>query len=75
MTKSRNTKTLRTFGNHLRKLRKERQISQETLSYLTESVSLNTISFIERGLVNPTLTNLIEIAKALNVSIKELIDF
>jgi transcriptional regulator with XRE-family HTH domain len=75
MTKSRNTKTLRTFGKHLRKTRKKREISQETLSYLTESVSLNTISFIERGLVNPTLTNLIEIAKALNVPLKELIDF
>jgi len=75
MTKSRNEKTLKAFGKHLQKLRKEKNLSQEKLSFLTESVSLNTISFIERGLVNPTLTNLIEIAKALNISIKDLFDF
>jgi transcriptional regulator with XRE-family HTH domain len=75
MTKSRNTKTLKTFGKHLRKLRLERKLSQEKLSYLAEPISLNTISFIERGLVNPTLTNLILLSSALEIPLKELMDF
>lgn len=75
MTKSRNTKALKVFGKHLKKLRLERKLSQEKLSYLAEPVSLNTISFIERGLVNPTLTNLILLANALDIPLKELMDF
>jgi transcriptional regulator with XRE-family HTH domain len=75
MTKSRNTKTLKKFGKHLKKIRLERKISQEKLSYLAEPISLNTISFIERGLVNPTLTNLILLADALDIPFKDLMDF
>ena len=75
MTKSRNEKILKAFGKHLQKLRKERNLSQEKLSYLAEPISLNTISFIERGLVNPTLTNLILISKALEMPLKDLMDF
>jgi transcriptional regulator with XRE-family HTH domain len=75
MTKSRSTKTLKAFGKHLKKLRLERKLSQEKLSYMADPVSLNTISFIERGLVNPTLTNLILLARALDIPLKELMDF
>jgi transcriptional regulator with XRE-family HTH domain len=75
MTKSRNEKTLRAFGKHLKKLRLEKKLSQEKLSYLADPISLNTVSFMERGLVNPTLTNLLLISKALDIPLSELLEF
>jgi transcriptional regulator with XRE-family HTH domain len=58
----------------VRKLREERGLSQEKLARLAD-VSNNTIVNIEAGKqANPTIDTLRKIAKALNVSLDDLID-
>ncbi len=58
---------------NLRKLRKDKGLSQEKLARLAD-VSNNTIIKIEAGKnQNPTLDTLKKIAKALEVSVDELI--
>lgn len=68
----RDKKYLKAFGNHLRKIRNKKQISQEELNF-NAGVGKNQIGNIERGEINPTLSTLRAIAKALNISLKELL--
>ncbi|SDM29156.1 DNA-binding transcriptional regulator, XRE-family HTH domain [Daejeonella rubra] len=65
---------LKKFGNRLRDLRKERNISQQSLE-LKAGISKNQIGNIERGEVNVTLITLIAIASVLEISPKEFFDF
>jgi DNA-binding XRE family transcriptional regulator len=67
-------KDLVAFGKHLRALRERKGISQETLGLNIGSYQ-STIIRIEQGKSNPKLMTLIEIAKALKVSTKDLLDF
>jgi transcriptional regulator with XRE-family HTH domain len=60
------------IGTNLKNLRKERQLSLESLSQLT-GVSISTLGEIERGVTNPTITNLWKIADGLKISLTELI--
>ena len=62
------------FGNHLRKIRVARSISQNQLGFETD-LSREFINRIENGKVNISLTNLIAIAKALDIQLKQLTDF
>ncbi|MBZ0096983.1 MAG: helix-turn-helix domain-containing protein [Sulfuricella sp.] len=59
------------FGLHLKKLRLERNLSQERLGMLAE-LDRTYISGIERGVRNVSLTNIFRIAQALNVPAAEL---
>ena len=59
------------FGQRVRMLRKERNLSQEELSYKAD-LHRTYIGMIERAEKNITLINIEKIAKALNVDIKEL---
>lgn len=59
------------FGLHLRKLRLERNLSQEQLGMIAE-LDRTYISGIERGVRNVSLTNIFRIAQALNVPTAEL---
>lgn len=64
-------KTIKQFGERIRDLRKKKEMSQEKLAdaaYLDRTY----IGGIERGLRNPSLKNIIKIAKALKVSLKDL---
>lgn len=54
------------FGAVIRRLRKERLLSQEELS-LSSSLGRAFISQLERGKQQPTLVTIFELAKALNV--------
>lgn len=65
---------LKAFGKHLVVKRKEKGISQETLSFNAE-VDVMTISRIERGLLNISIANTFKIAKALDIHTKELFNF
>jgi transcriptional regulator with XRE-family HTH domain len=63
----------RLLGEAIRAERKEAGFSQEKLA---EKADLSTvfISRIERGRESPTVDNLVKIAKALGVRVRELVD-
>lgn len=61
-----------TFGNILRELRKEKKLSQEKLAELCD-LHDRYISFLERGIKQPTVTTIFKIAKALNIPASEII--
>lgn len=66
-------KILISFGEKVRELRKEKEMSQEDLSFKAE-LHRTYIGMIERAEKNITLTNIEKIAKALNVSITKLFE-
>ena len=63
---------LKKFGEKVRKLRREKGISQEELAHQAE-LHRTYIGMIERAEKNITLINIKKIANALEVNIKELI--
>ena len=60
------------FGDNVRKIRKEKNLSQEQLSFKTD-LHRTYIGMIERAEKNVTLINIEKIAKALEVHIIELL--
>ena len=62
---------LMTFGEKVRELRKEKNLSQEQLAFEAD-LHRTYIGMIERAEKNVTLINIEKIAKALNVNIKDL---
>ena len=65
---------LKSFGNHLSELRREKRISQDQLAF-DAGIDLSTLSKIERGILNISIYNAYKIAKVLNIPYKELFDF
>lgn len=74
MINNRDTAYLKKFGNNLKRLRKDKGLSQELLCHKAD-LSKNQIGNIERGEVNVTLSTIKLIADALEINIKELFDF
>ena len=68
MTKER----LKTLGLNIKFSRIKKNISQEELAELVNT-SRTTISMIETARQNPTILKVIDIAKALNINIEEII--
>ena len=66
--------TLRQFGLHLARLRKQRGWSQETLS-LESGLARSYLSGIERGKRNLALLNICMLADTLGVPPSEMLDF
>ena len=62
------------FGRQLRKLREEKDLTQEELADKA-GMHFTYIGQIERGLRNPSLVNLHKLAKALKVSAGQLLPF
>ncbi|PCJ99467.1 MAG: transcriptional regulator [Zetaproteobacteria bacterium] len=62
----------KTVGKNLARIRKEKGLSQEALAFECD-LHRTYISGIERGIRNPSIVNLDKIAKALKVSVKELL--
>lgn len=65
---------LKDFGDKIRKLRIEKNLSQEALSFVT-GFHRTYIGMIERGERNISLTNMAVFAKAFEISLSELLDF
>ncbi|WP_087021823.1 helix-turn-helix domain-containing protein [Thaumasiovibrio subtropicus] len=65
---------LKLFGQRVKHLRKQANLSQEVLAALS-GLDRTYISGIERGRRNVGLINLVKIAKALNVSAEQLLVF
>lgn len=66
-------KILIAFGNKVRELRKEKGLSQEELSFKAD-LHRTYIGMIERAEKNITIVNIEKIAKALGVTLKDLLD-
>ncbi len=64
--------TLLKFGENIKKIREDKELSQEALANLAD-FDRTYISLIERGKRNLSLLNLCRFAKALNVKPYELI--
>ena len=62
------------FGLKIKKLRKEKDISQEELSFLT-GFHRTYIGMIERGERNISLSNMAVFAKVFELNLSELLDF
>jgi len=60
------------IGERIRKIRKEKEISQEKLAFCS-GLNRTYISLVERGESNPSILSLERIAKGLGVNIKELL--
>lgn len=59
------------YGRALRQLRMERGLSQERLAHLVE-LDRTYVSGIERGERNPSLTNILKLARVLQIEVSEL---
>ena len=67
-------KALKEFGENLRKLRKEKGLSLREMSYAC-SIDNSKIAKIEKGMINITLTTLLQLAVALDVHPSSLLDY
>ena len=67
-------KFVTSFGKNLRKIRKTNNLSQEDLANDAD-MPISQIGRIERGEIKTTIGTLFVIAKALNISVKDLFDF
>lgn len=65
---------LRQLANRLKQLRSEKKITQEELAFRSE-LTLSQIARIETLKINPTVSTMFRIAKALDVEIFELFNF
>jgi transcriptional regulator with XRE-family HTH domain len=74
MISNRNDDYLKALGKHIRKIRTQKELSQEELSDKI-GTSPSQIGRIERGVINPTVSTLKVLAEALEVSMQDLFLF
>jgi len=67
-----NLKPETAFGEILRQLRKQARFSQERLAQ-ESSLDRTYISLLERGLRQPSLTSILQLSRALNISSSEFV--
>ena len=73
MAKLEREKFLKFFGARVSELRKQRNLSQEELAYEAD-IDLSSLSRMERGLYNPSICKLNDLAEALRVNIKDFFE-
>lgn len=61
------------FGTNLRRARRLKDVSQEELA-LRSNLSRTYVSEVERGIRNVSIDNMGQLAKAIGVPLKELVD-
>jgi transcriptional regulator with XRE-family HTH domain len=67
------SKEISTIGKNIRKLRKQKGLSQDRLSKLA-NISYNTVIKLESGnITNPSIDTLQKLARALNVGVDDLL--
>lgn len=67
------SKALIALGNHLKSIREKKGISQSDLAKLADK-ERQSIYRLEKGLINPSYIYLLEISKAIDISLSELIN-
>ena len=65
---------LKAFALQLKKVRGEQELSQKQLAF-EAGLSLSQIARIETAVINPTLSTIFSLTRALNVPLKSLFDF
>ena len=63
----------RTLGGNVRRLRRERELSQEALAF-EANIDRTYVSQIERGIINPSLLVLWKVADVLGVDVLILLE-
>ena len=72
--RNKDVKYLKEFGKNLRKLRLDKNITQEALA--TDAlIGKNQIGLIERGEINVTISTLKKIAEQIGIHPKDLLNF
>ncbi|MBD1399047.1 helix-turn-helix transcriptional regulator [Pontibacter sp. JH31] len=74
MINVRDKKLIQKFGYHLRELRTSAGFTQEQLANDAD-IPINQVGRIERGEINPTLSTLNALSRALNKTLPQLVDF
>ena len=75
MSKSENDKIfIKEFGANLRKIRKSKKMSMEDLAHASDT-EYSQISRIERGIINTKISTVNNIARSLDIPVKNLFDF
>lgn len=74
MNNNRDIDFIQQFGKNLRKIRKDKKMSQEDLA-MNADTSRSQIARIERGEINPSITTVNRFAKALQIDIQSLFQF
>ncbi|SDP90536.1 Helix-turn-helix [Mucilaginibacter sp. OK268] len=69
----RNEKAILTLATNIRKYRQERNLTIEELANLIE-VDYSQIGRMERGIVNPNISIVFDIAKALGIKASQLLE-
>lgn len=69
-----NPDDIKNFGTHLRRVREERNLSQQQLADMA-NIAKTTIQRIENAKLSATLDLLISISKALDMDVSELVKF
>jgi transcriptional regulator with XRE-family HTH domain len=65
---------LKMLASRIKEIRKQKKISQEELAYRSE-LTLSQIARIETIRINPSVSTIFTIARALDVSLPELFNF
>lgn len=74
MNNTRDIKTLKKFGKHLKSIRAAKGLSLRKLGDIAD-VDFSQIHRIEKGETNPSLTMLLALAEGLGIDIIELMKF
>ena len=73
MTKIRDQKLLKQFGKRLKEMRLAKEYSQQALADYSDIPKIQ-IGRIERGEINPTLSTISAIAKALDIKMVDMLE-
>lgn len=74
VTKVRNEKIIKAFGENVRRVRESKGMTKERLSDLA-GIDRQQVIRVEKGTVNPTISTAYQIALALEVPLASLLDF
>ena len=74
MHRVRDESVLKAFGQHLRDVRKSKNITQEVLAHKAD-IAFSSVARIEAGQLNTTISTIVRLAKALDVDKSELMKF
>ena len=74
MNNIKDIKYIKKFGENLKQIRLNKNLSQEILAF-TADIPISQIGRIERGEINTTISTVKVLAEALDISVKELFDF